>query len=138
MEDRLRNLKKAMDRSEFDQLAFTEQHRKAIREKIKQQDESEDQLILALLQLLSQEKTGFELVKLIQARGLRTFDDNEGFLYTLLHRLEKRSWIESFWLESDAKFYQLTNKGKKVLQKAEKGAQKNQIALAELLGVRQS
>ena len=44
----------------------------------------------------------------------------EGALYTALHRMEKRGWIESEWGVSDtgrrAKFYQLTREGRAQLQ----------------------
>ena len=44
----------------------------------------------------------------------------EGALYTALHRMEKRGWIESEWGLSDtgrrAKFYQLTRAGRQQLQ----------------------
>jgi transcriptional regulator len=43
----------------------------------------------------------------------------QGSLYPALHRLEKREWLESEWGESDngrqAKFYQLSAKGRKQL-----------------------
>ena len=52
-----------------------------------------------------------------------TTDDDlqveEGALYTALHRMEKRGWIESEWGLSDtgrrAKFYQLTAAGRQQL-----------------------
>lgn len=44
----------------------------------------------------------------------------EGALYTALHRLEKRGWLESEWGISDtgrrAKFYQLTSEGRDQLR----------------------
>ncbi len=44
----------------------------------------------------------------------------EGALYTALHRLEKRGWLESEWGLSDtgrrAKFYQLTAEGRTQLR----------------------
>lgn len=44
----------------------------------------------------------------------------EGALYTALHRLEKRGWVESEWGLSDtgrrAKFYQLTAAGRRQLK----------------------
>ena len=55
------------------------------------------------------------------ARGVaQTTDDDlqieEGALYTALHRMEKRGWIESEWGLSEnnrkAKYYQLTSRGK--------------------------
>src|ERR1051325_9128743 len=44
----------------------------------------------------------------------------EGALYTALHRMEKRGWIEAEWGLSEnnrkAKFYQLTQDGRKQLR----------------------
>ncbi|MFJ7726240.1 PadR family transcriptional regulator [Neobacillus sp. NPDC097160] len=133
MEERLKNLKKSMDRTVYTQLNFTEKHRKNIHEKIKKQDENEEDVLFAVMQLLVQEKTGFELAKLLRGRGVRKFEDNEGFLYILLHRLEQNQWIQSTWDESNVKNYRLTDKGKKILQKASKKQTKNRFAFNELL-----
>ncbi|EKN70078.1 lineage-specific thermal regulator protein [Neobacillus bataviensis LMG 21833] len=133
MEDRLKNLKKSMDRTTFAQLNFTEKHRKDIREKINKQDENEEDILFAVMQLLVQEKTGFELAKLLRGRGVRKFEDNEGFLYILLHRLEQNQCIQAAWNESEAKYYRLTDKGRKILQKAAKKQTKNRFAFHELL-----
>jgi DNA-binding PadR family transcriptional regulator len=44
----------------------------------------------------------------------------EGALYTALHRMEKRGWLESEWGLSEnnrrAKYYQLTSQGRKQLR----------------------
>jgi len=44
----------------------------------------------------------------------------EGALYTALHRMEKRGWLESEWALSEnnrkAKYYQLTGAGRKQLR----------------------
>lgn len=133
MEDRLKNLKKSMDQSTFAQLNFTQQLQKDIREKIKKQDENDEDVLLAVMQLLVHEKTGFELATLLRGRGIRKFEDHEGFLYILLHRLEQNQWIQAAWKESEAKYYILTDKGKKVLQKSAKKQKKKRLALRELL-----
>ncbi|WP_066062875.1 PadR family transcriptional regulator [Neobacillus soli] len=134
MEDRLKNLKKSLDRTTFSELNFTAEHRKKIHDKINKQDETEEDILLAVMQILTQEKTGFELAKLIRGRGIQKFEDNEGFLYTLIHRLEQTGCLQSKWdLESGAKYYQLTDKGRKILQKAEKSHPKKRWALKELL-----
>ncbi|WP_223589217.1 PadR family transcriptional regulator [Neobacillus bataviensis] len=134
MENRLRNLKKAMDRKTFSELNFSEEHRKNILEKIKRQDESEETILLAVLQLLAQDRTGFELTKLLRGRGIQKIEENEGFLYTLLHRLEQTGYLQSSWsVETEAKYYQLTDKGRKALRKAEKKQSKKQFVLKELL-----
>jgi predicted transcriptional regulator len=132
MEDRLKNLKKAMDQRAFRQLNFTEQHRRNIHKKINQQVENDEDILLAVMQLLVHEKTGFELTKLLRGRGIQKFEDNEGFLYTLLHRLEQSGSIQSSWTEAEAKYYQLTDKGRKVLRKAEKRQVKKQVVFKEL------
>jgi predicted transcriptional regulator len=132
MEDRLKNLKKAMDQRAFRQLNFTEQHRRNIHKKINQQVENDEDILLAVMQLLVHEKTGFELTKLLRGRGIRKFEDNEGFLYTLLHRLEHSGSIQSSWNEAEVKYYQLTDKGRKVLRKAEKKQNKKQVVFKEL------
>lgn len=47
----------------------------------------------------------------------------QGSLYPALHRLEKRSWLQAEWGESDngrqAKFYKLSAKGRKQLAEEE-------------------
>ncbi|MFB5193565.1 lineage-specific thermal regulator protein [Bacillus sp. AFS073361] len=132
MEDRLKNLKKAMDRQAFSQLKFTEKHRRNILGKINQPPETDEDILVAVMQLLVHEKTGFELTKLLRGRGIKKFEDNEGFLYTLLHRLEQSGCIQSCWTEAKAKYYQLTDKGRKVLRKADKKQIKSQVAWKEL------
>lgn len=134
MENRLRNLKKAMDRSTFSDLHFSGQHRKNILERINRQDESEETIQLAVMQLLVQDRTGFELMKLLRGRGIQRFEENEGFLYTLLHRFEQVGYLQSSWsLEAEAKYYQLTDKGRKALRRAEKKQTKKQLVLKERL-----
>lgn len=132
MENRLKNLKKSMDNTTFTQLNFTEQHRTEIRKKINKQNESDEDIFLAVMQLLVHEKTGFELATYLRGRGIQKFEDNEGFLYTLLHRLEKKGCLKSNWDESEAKYYRLSDKGKKILRKAENTQTKKRLVLKEL------
>lgn len=120
MDDRLKGLKKSMDASTFSELKFTEQHRKGIRDKISKSDDSEEDILLAVMQLLVHEKTGYELVNFLRGRGIRKFEDNEGSLYALLHKLEQDGSLQSGWNESTIKYYQLNNKGRKLLRKTEK------------------
>ena len=139
MENRLKNLKKPMDTTAFSQLNFSEQHRQEIREKISRVYESENDILLAVLQLLVQEKTGYDLVKLLHGRGIRKFEDNEGALYALLHQLERDDCLQSSWNESNIKHYCLTNKGRKELRKSEKENVSKQnikkpLSLRQLIG----
>ena len=133
MEDRLKNLKKVMDRRTFSDLNFSDQQQKAIRKKINQLEVSDEDILLAVMQLLVQEKTGHELTGLLRGRGIQKFENNEGFLYTLLHRLEQSGCIETNWDESGAKYYWLKDKGRKLLNKAEQKRTKRQSVFKELL-----
>ncbi|MFE9079608.1 PadR family transcriptional regulator [Bacillus mobilis] len=133
MEDRLKGLRKSMENTTFKHLSFSDQHRKRAREKINASNEKEEDISLAILQLLSNEKTGYELSKLLRGRGIRKFEGNEGFLYTVLHRLEQNRFIQSSWDHEGAKYYQLNDKGRKMLRKAEKNATKVQFILKGLV-----
>ncbi|TDL82787.1 PadR family transcriptional regulator [Peribacillus frigoritolerans] len=133
MEDRLKRLKKLMDQSAFAELTFTEKHRNEVREKIEKQKEKDEDILLAVLHLLVYEKTGHELTAFLRSRGVRRFEGNEGALYTLLHQLEQKGWIGSAWNDSGSKHYQLKNKGKKLLQKAEAKEGNVLLVLKEML-----
>ncbi|MEK4911420.1 PadR family transcriptional regulator [Bacillus sp. FSL E2-8887] len=133
MEDQLKGLRKSMENTTFKHLSFSDQHRKQVREKINASNEKEEDISLAILQLLSHEKTGYELSQLLRGRGIRKFEGNEGFLYTVLHRLEQNRFIQSSWDHSGAKYYQLNDKGRKMLRKAEKNATKVQFILKGLV-----
>ncbi|MFC9416090.1 PadR family transcriptional regulator [Bacillus mobilis] len=133
MEDRLKGLRKSMENTTFKHLSFSDQHRKRVREKINASNEKEEDISFAILQLLSNEKTGYELSQLLRGRGIRKFEGNEGFLYTVLHRLEQNRFIQSSWDHTGAKYYQLNDKGRKMLRKAEKNATKAQFILKGLV-----
>ncbi|MFD2212218.1 PadR family transcriptional regulator [Metabacillus endolithicus] len=133
MEDRLKGLRKSMEKTAFKQLDFTEKHQDHVRIKMKKLKSSDDEVFLAVMQLLVHEKTGYDLLKHIRGRGILKFEDNEGFIYTLLHRLEQNNCLLSRWDDSEGKHYQLNNKGRKLLQKAEKNSEKKHVVLRELL-----
>jgi len=133
MEDRLKGLRKSMENTTFKHLSFSDQHRKQVREKINASNEKEEDISLAILQLLSNEKTGYELSQLLRGRGIRKFEGNEGFLYTVLHRLEQNRFIQSSWDHEGAKYYQLNDKGNKMQRKAEKNATKARFILKGLV-----
>ena len=64
---------------------------------------------------------GFGLAKRIQQIAEGALDLNQGTLYPALLRLEQRGWIRSRWGTSDAnrraKFYEITRKGRKQVEK---------------------
>jgi DNA-binding PadR family transcriptional regulator len=131
VEDRLKSLKRVMDKK-FADLNFSEEHQKEIHRIINLQAEKEEDILLAVLQLLVHEKTGHELTVLLRGRGIQKFEDNEGFLYTLLHRLEQSGCIQTNWDDSGAKYYLLNDKGRKLLSKAEQKLTTQRLAFKEL------
>lgn len=69
MEDRLKGLRKSMENTTFKHLSFSDQHRKQVHEKINKSYENEEDIFLAVLQLLINEKTGYELARLLRGEG---------------------------------------------------------------------
>lgn len=136
MEEGLNKLRNAMKNTTFSQLDFSEQHINDIHQKIQKHEEKEDDILLSVMQLLIHEKTGYEMVQHIRGRGIQKFEENEGFLYTFLHRLEQKGYLLSSWDKAERKLYRLNNKGIKLLKKAERNSSKKGIALGIMLEVR--
>lgn len=136
MEDRLRNLKKTMKSTVFTDLEFTSEHKETIKGRIRKLTiKSEEDLLLAILQILSRERNGFEIQQAIRARGIQNFDSSEGSLYTLLHRLEHKGYADAVWKGDEAKYYRLADKGKRLLSAAERKQTNARLLFKELMGV---
>lgn len=77
-------------------------------------------LVLSLLN--NRPMYGYEIIKVIELKSNGVFSFKEGTLYPILHALEGKSMIESFWNESEGgrkrKYYKITEKGR--LQMEEK------------------
>ena len=135
MESRLKNLKRAMKNTTFSGLEFSDAQRQKIHKKL-HKEESEAEIILAVLQLLLHEKTGFELAKQLRSRGIHKFEDQEGLIYTVLHRLEHKEYLESKWTEETGKVYKLSRKGNRLLKKQEERSTAAKAILRTLMEVR--
>jgi DNA-binding PadR family transcriptional regulator len=134
IDDRLRNLKKSLNKTVFSDLTFTENHKDQIKSKLARINvKSEEEIIIAILHLLTHEKTGFELNKGIRARGIQDFENNEGQLYMVLHRLEQKGYLQTDWKETDEKYYRVTNKGNKLLALADKKSMSTKSIFKEIL-----
>src|SRR5579864_488483 len=63
---------------------------------------------------------GYAVARFIQNGSDGTFRVLDGALYTALHRMEERGWVESEWGTSEkkkrAKFYRLTTAGRRALR----------------------
>lgn len=62
---------------------------------------------------------GYAVASWIRSSSTDALHVEDGALYTSLHRMERRGWLESTWGTSEnnrrAKYYQLTRKGRRQL-----------------------
>ncbi|HKL41875.1 MAG TPA: PadR family transcriptional regulator [Clostridia bacterium] len=76
-------------------------------------------LVLAILK--NQDSYGYEIIKNIKKASDDKINWSEGMLYPVLHRLEEKGFIESYWKKSKTgrrrKYYYLKEKGLKELGK---------------------
>jgi PadR family transcriptional regulator PadR len=78
-------------------------------------------LDLLVLQALSRQSMhGYDVARFIRDGSDGTFRILDGALYTALHRMEERAWVEAEWGISErgkrAKFYRITAAGRKALK----------------------
>ena len=76
-----------------------------------------DMLLLHVLSL--QPLHGYAIAQRVEQISRGTVRVNQGSLYPALHRLEQKRWLKAEWRQSEtgreAKFYALTNAGRKQL-----------------------
>ena len=75
--------------------------------------------VLVLRALSWGPKHGYAVARFIRDGSNHAFQILDGALYTSLHRMEERGWLEAEWGLTDnnrnAKYYQLTREGRKQL-----------------------
>ena len=96
---------------------------------------------LLLLRTLSRKPDhGYGLMHSIRERSEEALTLEEGSLYPALHRMERHGWIEAEWGQSEngrrAKFYQLTEDGRRHLKGARKSWERMTGAMGLVLGLR--
>lgn len=76
---------------------------------------SVDLLLLSLLE--QRDLYGYEMTQVLKQLSDGTYKMSEGTLYAALKRLERKSYVESYWSESGRrrKYYRITEKGIKEL-----------------------
>ena len=76
--------------------------------------------VLVLQALSHGPQHGYAIARFIRTGSGATFRILDGALYTALHRMEERGWLEADWGNSDkgkrAKFYRLTTVGRRALR----------------------
>ena len=80
---------------------------------------------------------GYAVARFIHQSSDGTFTVLDGALYTSLHRMEERDWVESEWGTSDkgkrAKFYRLTTDGRRALRSETAGWNDYVAAVARVM-----
>lgn len=75
-----------------------------------------DLLILTLIE--KEDMYGYEISRKIKQLSEDTYEMSEGTLYAALKRMERKSWIQSYWLDTESgrrKYYQMTKDGTREL-----------------------
>lgn len=80
---------------------------------------------------------GYAVVRWIERTTEDVLRIEEGALYPALHRMEKRGWIEAEWGMSEknrkAKFYRLTDQGRRALNAESETWQRYASAVGKIL-----
>jgi transcriptional regulator len=93
--------------------------------------------VLVLRALAGKPQHGYAVARFIRTASQGSFDVIDGALYTALHRMEERGWVESEWGLSEkgkrAKFYRLTTAGRRALRDEAATWQQYVTAVARVL-----
>lgn len=81
--------------------------------------------VLLVLSMLEREPMyGYQMIKEIEKESNSVFRFREGTLYPILHSLESKDIIESYWWGNEGsrqrKYYRLTTKGKSKLKEKQR------------------
>ena len=77
---------------------------------------STDLLVLSVIE--KENMYGYQMIKELKSKSENVFEFQEGTLYPILHKLEEKGWISSYWDEftgKKRKYYAITTEGKKHL-----------------------
>ena len=78
---------------------------------------STDLLVLSLLE--KEAMYGYQMIKELSQKSQNVFQLQEGTLYPILHTLEEKNYISSYWDETGAKkrkYYTISKEGKRHLK----------------------
>lgn len=92
-------------------------------------------LVLELLK--SDNMYGYQMIKKLKEKSQNVFELKEGTLYPILHSLEEKGYIISYWDESTMKkrkYYAITEKGKKQLKEKKEEWKEFSNGINQVLG----
>jgi PadR family transcriptional regulator, regulatory protein PadR len=97
--------------------------------------------VLILTALADGPLHGYDVVEWIRTVTNGALEIDDGALYTSLHRMEKRGWLDHEWRVSPkgrrAKYYQLTRVGRDKLRAGERGWHRFATAVSKVFAARQ-
>lgn len=93
---------------------------------------------MIVLSILEKENMyGYQMIKKMQEQSNNIFELGEGTLYPILHSLEEKGYITSYWDETSSKkrkYYAITEKGKKQLKEKKEEWKSFSNGINRLLG----
>ena len=93
--------------------------------------------VLVLRALSWGPKHGYGVARFIRDGSNHAFQILDGALYTSLHRMEERGWVESEWGISEkgkrAKFYRITQPGRRALKAETESLNQYVVAVAGVM-----
>jgi transcriptional regulator len=97
--------------------------------------------VLILTALADGPLHGYDVVEWIRTATNGALEIDDGALYTSLHRMENRGWLNHEWRVSPkrrrAKYYQLTRVGRDRLRAGERGWHQFAAAVSKVFAARQ-
>lgn len=97
--------------------------------------------VLILTALANGPLHGYDVVEWIRAATDGALKIEDGALYTSLHRMEGRGWLDHEWRVSPkgrrAKYYRLTGVGRRQLRSGEQNWERFAAAVAKVFAARQ-
>lgn len=96
---------------------------------------STSMLILSIIE--EQDMYGYQMIKELEKKSNNVFELKEGTLYPILHMLEEKNYISSYWDESTSKkrkYYSITKEGKKYLKSKKEEWKTYTIGVNQVIG----
>ena len=92
-------------------------------------------LVLSLLE--NENMYGYQMIRKLSEKSQNVFELQEGTLYPILHSLEEKNYISSYWDETGAKkrkYYAITCEGKKHLKEKKQEWKTFSSGVSQVLG----
>ena len=96
---------------------------------------STDLLVLSLLE--NEPMYGYQMIKELSKKSQNVFRLQEGTLYPILHTLEEKNYISSYWDETESKkrkYYTISQEGKKHLKEKKQEWETYSYGMNQVLG----